>query len=267
VWASFLVPSEPALAADGLAASSEATSSSDQAAADAYQRALAVYAQGDVKGAFASMRESYRLSKRPELLYNLARLEDELHDCQASLEDYRGYLERVPQGRYRQAAEQAIQNLGRSCPAADSAPPTPPQLVEPSAVPRAHARADQHRAEPAPQLSYWTTPRWIGWSAIAAGTLAGVGALYFTLAAIDARDEYRSSFHIQDGIGYEDSSFQDRQHRDQTLAQALAVTGGALIAGGALVLILDPRKHEPARASALIYIQPSLLGACYSQNF
>jgi len=243
VWASFLVPSEPALAADGPAPSSEATSSSDQAAADAYQRALAVYAQGDVKGAFASMRESYRLSKRPELLYNL------------------------PQGRYRQAAEQAIEDLGRTCPAADSAPPTPPQLVEPSAVPRAHARADQHQAEPAPQLSYWTTPRWIGWSAIAAGTLAGVGALYFTLAAIDARDEYRSSFYIQDGIGQANSQFQDRQHRDQTLAQALAVTGGTLIAGGALVLILDPGKHEQTRASALIYIQPSLLGACYSQSF
>jgi len=90
VLASFLVPSELTLAADGStaaqapgapkpdassvittterdpeqatsseqAASSEPTSSSDQAAADAYQQALAVYVKGDVKGAFANMRES-----------------------------------------------------------------------------------------------------------------------------------------------------------------------------------------------------------------
>jgi hypothetical protein len=262
------MPSELALAADGSAASSESTSSSEQAAADAYQQALAVYAKGDVKSAFANMRESYRLSKRPELLYNLARLEDELHECQASLDDYRGYLERVPQGRYRQAAEQAIKDLGRTCPAADSAPSTTSQPVGPTtALSRAPVSDDQKQSEPAPQLSYWTTPRWIGWSAIATGTLAGVGALYFTLAAINARDEYRSSYSLVNGIGQADSKFQDRQHRDQTLAQALAVTGGALIAGGTLVLILDPRKNEQTRASALIYIQPSLLGACYAQNF
>jgi len=202
------------------------------------------------------------------LLYNLGRLEDELHDCQASLEDYRGYLERVPHGRYRQAAEQAIEDLSRACPAADSAPSTTSQPLGPAAPPRAQLSNDQKQSERGPQLSYWTPPRVIGWSAIATGTLAGVGTLYFTLAAIGARNDFQESVDEQfRGVGHLDSKLQDRQHRDQTLAQALAVTGGALIAGGALVLILDPRTHEQTRASALIYIQPSLLGACYSQNF
>src|SRR6478735_10358554 len=53
---------------EGLATSA----STEQLAANAYQQALVSYAKGDVPAALDSMRESYQLSKRAELLYNLA---------------------------------------------------------------------------------------------------------------------------------------------------------------------------------------------------
>ncbi len=70
-----------------------AKESPERAAAIAYQQALSSYSQGNVAAALSSMRISYQLSKRAELLYNLAQLEEELNACRDSLEDYRRYLE------------------------------------------------------------------------------------------------------------------------------------------------------------------------------
>ena len=297
IGASFLLPSGRAFAADvapvpeqsstqesepvgspktaqALSAKSEtaeSASAADQAAAAAYERALSSYAQGDIKGAFDEMQESYRLSKHPELLYNLARLEDDLQECQASLEDYRRYLERVPQGSYRQAAEQASAELGRRCPSADA---TTPAAVAPTQPTQGSPTSDKQKQSTLLQEhSYWTTPRWIGWSAIAAGTLAGVGALYFRFAAVSARDSFQQTVDIwaqnySKGIKKPlDMRFQDQQHLDVSVATALGVTSGALIAGGLFVLILDPQRREQTPANAQILIQPGLLGACYSQSF
>src|SRR6187402_863673 len=143
VLASFLVSSGHALADDAptqagpaaaandaplgdAAEGSLAKASPEQAAAIAYQQALASYSQGDLAAALDSMRRSYQLSKRAELLYNLAQLEEELKACSDSLADYRRYLELVPQGRYREAAERACVRLEPQCPppAAATAPAT-----------------------------------------------------------------------------------------------------------------------------------------------
>jgi hypothetical protein len=248
--------------------SAESASATDQAAEAAYQRALASYAKGDIKGAFDHMQESYRLSKHPELLYNLARLEDDLQHCQASLGDYRRYLERVPQGRYRQAAEQTSAELERRCPSAAPAAAVPTQPSEGSTP------SDEQKQSVFPQEhSYWTTARWIGWSAIAAGTLAGVGALYFRVAAGSARDSFQQTVdnweqaRLNGSKEALDYRLQDQQHLDMNMALALGVTGGALVAGGLFVLILDPQKRDLTRANAQIFIAPGLLGACYSQSF
>gem|GEM_PF-1173302 len=252
-----------------------------QAASIAYQDALASYAKGDLAAALNSMRESYRLSKRPELLYNLAQLEEELKACSDSLEDYRRYLELAPQGRYREAAESASRRLQRECPpptaqsilvASTGAPAAPASTGAPAApastVAAAAPATNEDAAKPRPaetqDIPYWTAPRIIGWSALAAGTLAGVGALYFQIEAIHARNELQQDVDNGPPI---DTSLQTRQHRNNNTAIALAITGGALIASGAVVLLLDSSKHEPRSRSARLYAAPGLLGACYTQGF
>lgn len=287
IWASFLFCSGPALAEDAIARKDEAgkpesTSSArpgdasasalpnatpEQAAAAAYQEALDAYARGDLNASLVSMRRSYQLSNRSELLYNLAQLEDELKACSESLEDYRRYLKLVPHGRYREAAESARARLERECPPSDAA-------AAPTAASTAKAEPNPDRDQPKPPVvepesnSYWTTRRVLGWSAIAAGTLSGAGALLFQLEAIEAKTDYQQS--IDDAVHSgtpPDKSLQDRQHRYNNLAIAFAVTGGALLTSGALVLLLDPGKQEQKSRSARVYAAPGLIGAYYTQSF
>jgi len=222
------------------------------------------------------MRESHRLSQRPELLYNIARIEGELGDCKAALADYRQYVRDVPQGRYRSAADQASKELALQCPDAVAAPPAaaPAAVVktEPS-TPASKPAVEQpkqiplERAKSAPPL-YWTAQRWIGWSLIAAGTAAGVGAVYFTTQAIDARDSFRVSVEAAERRnGDPDLSLQDRQHRDQHWAQALYAAGGALLAGGVVVLLLAPANAGDNGSSAAVSLEPGLLAARFTYRF
>jgi tetratricopeptide (TPR) repeat protein len=247
------------------------------AAATAYQQALASYSAGDLKGALANMRESHRLSQRSELLYNIARIESELGDCKASLADYRQYVQEVPQGRYRSAADQASQELALRCPDAVAAPPPAPAAVaavvvnEPStpASKPVVEQPNQIPAEPAKSepASYWTPQRWIGWSLVAAGTVAGVGAVYFTAAALDARDSFQSSVNVAKmGGAPADWSLEARQHRDQHWMTGLAVAGGALLTGGVVVLVLAPTRQN-ADTTAALYLEPGLLGARFCHRF
>jgi hypothetical protein len=256
----------------------DARTPTEKAAEAAYQQAQLKYARNDLEGALGNMRESYRLCQRPELLYNLAMLERELHQCSVALADYTSYLQQLPQGRYREAAEQASAELGRECPGAAAAPPpsvAPPPAAAPPAAPplvrkveTAPTREPENLALTRPDAPYWTPPRVIGWSAVTAGVLAGAGALYFTMAAVSARDDYRNSIiAAEHGNGSYDPSLQDRQHRDQRLAQVLAVSGGALVTGGVLVLIFGSKNAEQAAATAQLQAQPGWLGACYTQRF
>ena len=237
----------------------------EQAAAE-YRSALASYAKGDLPTALLSMRNSYRLSQRPELLYNLGRIEEELDSCSDALEDYRQYLALVPHGNYRVEAERSRTQLELRCPPPASAPfPATPIEPEVDATP---TRELPKQSAAAREPSYWTVPRVIGWSAIATGALAGVGALYFTLEAVRARNDFQMSVdeHVRGGPDF-DLSIQDRQHRDQTIAQVLATTGGVLVTGGALTLILAPRPAAPRPTGARIIVQPGLFGASYSSSF
>ncbi len=244
---------------------------SETEAEAAYKNAQAKYAQRDVQGALDSMRESYRLCQRAELLYNLAVLERELGQCRPALADYTSYLQQVPHGRYREAAQQASTALARECPLAApvSAPiPSPPPALSTTKTEVAPAPDPGKPVVDHEQSRYWTPPRIVGWSAIGAGALAGGGALYFMLAAMSAKSDYQQNVDgAADGTATLDPSLEKTQHRNQTAAQVLAVTGSALVTGGALVLIFGSKDPTRAKASVQIQTQPDWLRACYTQRF
>lgn len=268
--------SKPARANEAPAPTTAADAS--QAAATAYRQALELHGRGELKAALTAMQESYRLSGRAELIYNIARLEAELGDCSASLIHYREYLHKVPDGRYRLPAEQASTELAQRCPeqrstsAAPVASPSRLNVVAPAstatdapAMP-ATVAAESARHPRAEGGSPWP-PRWLGWSAIAAGALAGTGAVYFTLAAADARDQFERSVKTQlEGGKLADFQLQYEQHRHQRWARVLAVTSGALLASGAVIVIWAPTERS-LDASADIYVQPGLVGARFSRRF
>jgi tetratricopeptide (TPR) repeat protein len=275
-WASFLSTSTHALADDsptqkvqsakpdapagGAVDGAPTNPSSEELAAAAYESALASYAKGDVYLALSTMRESYRLSQKSELLFNLAQLEDELNACSDALADYTRYLELAPNGNYRGTAAEAQQRLERLCP-----PPAPASTsVSESPPPKPREATDGEAKRP----GYWTTSRAIGWSAIAAGTVTGALAAYFQLEAIQAKNEFQQS--VDDAVAGGsalDMSLQDRQHHYNDMAIAFGIAGGAMVAGGAIVLLIDPGKPVQQTRSANLYAVPGLVGASYTQRF
>jgi hypothetical protein len=231
------------------------------AAAAAYQRALTDYRKGDVAGALAGMYESYRISQRKTLLYNVAQLERELGHCPEALTNYRGYLDGTSNGSYRAEAEKAILELQAECPdpaKASSESPPGPRLASISTPLVARPSADL----------YWSAPRILGWSAIAAGALAGGAALEFTLAAKAARDEVQTSVDVQvQGGPHWDEQRQRDQHRDQTWAQVFGFGAGTLITGGVLLVLLDPGRERAPSGNVSLSFQQGGAQACYLGAF
>jgi tetratricopeptide (TPR) repeat protein len=268
--------------------SATARAADTDAAAQAYHHALSLYASGDIKGALAEMRESHRLSGHSELLYNIARLEDELGECAESLADYRQYLERAPQGQYRAQASQASKELAARCPPTEAQPTASPlpgsdvdaptstmaatstagaaPLSSESPAPAVPASEPSQPGPPSEPAG--NTRRWLGWSAIAAGGLAGAGAVYFTISALDARSRFRSSLQREvAGGGYADFGLRDEQHRDERWAQVLAVTGGALLGGGVLILALGGHAPASGGVTAGVWFSPGCVSGQVSSRF
>jgi hypothetical protein len=260
-------------------ATSEAASSADVApagagrsarerAAAAFQASLDAYAAGDLRGALTAMRESYQLSGHTELLYNVARIEDELGACPDALANYRQYIEKVPEGRYRAEAERASLALSARCPSA--AIPTHDESVPPAeASPSPPPFNEEARTTEAPlEAEKWWPPAEIGWTAIAVGVAAGAGAIYFTTRAVDARDRFEQSVDRWAAGGPPaDFGLQDQQHRAQTAAQVLAVSGGALAVGGLVVLLLAPKQTAQASSRTSLSLAPGHVGADFSLRF
>lgn len=278
-----------ALAADPVAATPapatnqprEAANDHDQAAA-AFRRAVQQHAAGDLQGARDSMLESYRLSNRAELLYNIGKIQAALGECSLSLAAYRDYLEQVPEGRYRAEALQARSELEAKCPSADAsavadttpassatvaAPPVAPATTTEPQQPTGAERAQPPQDAVTPSLNRAATLRWIGWSAIGAGALAGVGAVYFTAQAYDAHSRFKDSVDAAARLEDIDFGLQDEQHAHQRWAKVLGVTGGALVVGGTLTLIFGPKRPLPAGARLELQVLPGSLGASYAATF
>jgi tetratricopeptide (TPR) repeat protein len=251
------------------------SANSEEEAAAAYREAFSLYESGDLRGALLKMKEAHRVSGRAELLYNIARLEKEVGDCAAALSDYQRYLELVPQGTYRAEAEAASKRLRKQCPEPEPPAAAPVAAVDPSAHVAAPATPEPTVPPPVvaspsaqPAQSYWTTPRIVGWSAIAAGTLAGAGAIYFRQSAIDARDRYAEEVReAEEEERPTDDSLMHEQHRDERWAWAFGVTGSLLAAGGIVMLALAPSSHSKSGAAAWFHVQPGLVAAAYSQRF
>ncbi len=229
------------------------------AASAAYQAARAAYRDGDFAAALASMSEAYRISQRKELLYNVADLERELGQCRAALRDYRGYLHDAPQSKHRAKAEEASRVLSAQCPDAD---PVSDALPGPRVELLSTVTTRPHAAD------YWTAPRVIGWSAIAAGALAGGAALGFTLAATAARNDVQASVNAEVmGGGHWDEARQRDQHRDQTWAQISGIGAGVFILGGAFLVLFDPGRETARDGSLSVSLQAAGAQASYERRF
>jgi hypothetical protein len=158
---------------------------------------------------------------------------------------------------------------------------TVPLLSEPSeaALPTLGPRSSAVVVSAPPTLDqhYWTTPRVVGWAAIGTGAVAGIVSLYCTVAAKSAQNDVEGLLHAEENqtgpassrIPW-DASGHAREvdgRRDQALAQGFGVASGALILGGAALVLFGSNKGEHQAPSVSLAIAPGAAHVGYAKSF
>jgi tetratricopeptide (TPR) repeat protein len=194
-----------------------------------------LYQRGDYEGALQNLEKSYRHSGKPELLYNIARCEEQLGQLEKAVEHYRAFLKARPSGGPE--IEARIQNLQR-------------RLEQRS------ARSGPPRSIPRRSL------RLPGWILVGVGgALVVTGAVLGWRASEQASDLEAASRQQPKAYFDDHESTQSAGRSLQTGAILGLAIGGAAAVAGTVLLILDGRRKGGERAA---WLAPAVTaqGAC-----
>lgn len=152
-----------------------AASAAHEEAAAAFHAGEAAYAAGRFPEALTYFERAYELTEEPDVLYNIATLQDRLRRDADALASYRAYLDAVPDTDARaniearvRVLEEAIASHEEPAPLVEPAPePEEPEVVTP---PPAHPESSDPGAGP------WALVGVGAAAAVAGGVLLGVMA-------------------------------------------------------------------------------------------
>jgi tetratricopeptide (TPR) repeat protein len=143
-----------------LASTSHAQSTSDDLARRHFDSGVAYLEESDYDNALKAFQKAYDLSKRPEILLNIATVHERQSDLAGAVAALKAYLDAAPQGEHVETVKLRIQNLEKRLqeqgkPKADAAPPAAaspaapasPATPAPAPAPTAprHAEAEPNR--------------------------------------------------------------------------------------------------------------------------
>src|SRR4051812_23650758 len=119
-----------------LSSSGHAQSTSDDLARRHFESGVAYLEESDYDNSLKAFEKAYELSKRPEILLNIATVHERKSDLPGAITALKSYLSAAPQGEHAETVKLRIQNLEKRVqeqsasaapPAgADTAPPPPP---------------------------------------------------------------------------------------------------------------------------------------------
>lgn len=159
-----------------------AQASADDLARQHFESGTAYLAESDYENALRAFEKAYQLSKRPEILVNIATVHERLGKFDAAVKALEQYLSAAPDGEHAETVKLRIENLkkriaeqGKSAPAPTPAPTPPaPATTAPTPAPTpAPAPAEPNRV-----------PAYV---AFGLGGLAAAGAV---LTGVLAQSEY-----------------------------------------------------------------------------
>jgi hypothetical protein len=221
------------------------------------------YDQASYTDALREFHESYRISHKPALLYNIARCHEALEQYAEAVTMLERYLSEAPQAPDRAAIEARIAHLqARQADAALrlSKHPSEPQARSRPPTPAATSTT----SPPAPRRRLWT---WVvggvGLAALAAavGTGAASQNLYNDLQSKcpDGRCDPARVSGAQSQIA--------RGHRLSLATDVLWPVGAAAVAAAVALFFLEGR-HAPRRHARLSpFIAPSAGGLALAHDF
>jgi tetratricopeptide (TPR) repeat protein len=147
-----------------------ADDTADELARRHFDSGAAYLEESDYDNALKAFQKAYELSQRPEILLNIATVQERRGDLQAAIAALQAYLDAAPNGERAETTRLRIQNLQKRL--AES-PPTPPPATAPPPPPPAAATAPPP-PPPAPPPPPNRLPAYIAFGAGGAGLVTAV---------------------------------------------------------------------------------------------
>ncbi|MFK8001420.1 MAG: tetratricopeptide repeat protein [Polyangiales bacterium] len=249
-----LAPSQNLSAQDvDAAASVEAPVDNDEQARVLYLRGDRLYSEGRYEEATAAFRESYELSGRPGLLFNIANAYERLGQLEEALQALQRFAPNAPEHQRATVntrianIEERLREQDEARRAAEADTETVAAVVPP---------ADVAPAEQAPESSSAAKP--VGIALIAVGTAAVGGGLVAALLARSSRGNLDDACMGSLCPASASGDF-DAEKRRALAADILLFGGGALVIGGVIALIAGPSDDDEGVAH--IDVAPTRGGA------
>jgi tetratricopeptide (TPR) repeat protein len=222
-----------ALTWPGLARADDAA---DELARRHFDSGAAYLEESDYENALKAFQKAYDLSKRPEILLNVATVQERRGDLAAAITALRDYLQAAPSSDRADTTRLRIQNLEKrlstspSPAPAPAAAPAPAPTAAPAPAPAA-APAPAPPPPPPPEPNY--LPAYIALSA------GGAGALTAVITGILAKSKYeRTKDRCSPNCTDSDIASAQSMALVSTIATGVAVVGAGV--GITLLLTATP---------------------------
>lgn len=231
------------------------------------------YELAEYDAAIADFKEAFRLSDAPGYLFNIAQAYRLAGNCREAATFYKTFLRRVPDAPNAAKVRAQITEM-ETCaakqpeptptpaPTPTPTPPPPTATTTPAPVPATPPAPDADEEErPRPQ----SNRRWMLYTGIGA---AGAGAIGLGLGVKFALDGGSKNDELKKACATSCTSAQAKQiisdgnaaNRNAVIA---TVAGGALLAGGVVLVVLSRMGHE----TPAVAIVPTIGGATASYGF
>lgn len=241
-------------------------SDADEVAGGHFRLASELYAQGNFAEAAREFEESYRLSNRPQLLFNLYLAYRDAADVERSADSLRRYLELVPDAPNRPMLEARLATLDaeiaeRRRQQEEAAAREEELRVEAAARANASTAVDDEGSPYAHRGA-----RVASFALASAGGAMLVGSLVTGLLARSAHADLESAC---DASHVCDASERATADRGRTLARttdALWISGAAVATTGVVLLVTAGRARSP-RVDASAICTPRVCGASARLRF
>lgn len=236
-WASLV-----ALAIASQSATAFGQDSPDELARRHFESGVAYLQESDYENALKAFEKSYELSKRPDLLLNIATVHERKGDFKSAVASLKKYLEVAPDGEQRATVEARIANLEKRVQEGGSEAPKPGPSETPGSAPApGPTPAGKPDDKPVEQKS--NVPAYV---LLGIGGVTAAGAI---LTGVLANGEYNDA---KDTCS--PSCTDDEVSAGKTLALTSTIlTGVAVVSasiGAVLLFTGKPASQEQARRPA-----------------